>query len=143
MTESCCEPAAATSAEAALPLDAVNDRRPAGSGAQKIAITGGILGAIGAASCCVIPFALFSVGVSGAWIGNLAVLEPYRPWFIAVALVALFFAGRRIFLKAKACSHGEVCTLPKTRRVYKAIFGIVTALVVVAIAFPYLARFFY
>jgi mercuric ion transport protein len=44
------------------------------------------LAALGAASCCVIPFALFVLGVSGAWIGNLTALEPYQPIFVALAV---------------------------------------------------------
>ncbi len=54
--------------------------------------TGG-LAAILASACCLGPLVLIALGFSGAWIGNLTVLEPYRPIFIGVALVALFFAG--------------------------------------------------
>jgi hypothetical protein len=39
---------------------------------------------------------LIALGFSGAWIGNLTVLEPYRPIFIGVALVALFFAAAHL-----------------------------------------------
>ena len=51
--------------------------------------TGG-LAAILASACCLGPLVLIALGFSGAWIGNLAVLDPYRPIFIGVALVALF-----------------------------------------------------
>ena len=84
-----------------------------------------------------------ALGLSGAWIGNLTRLEPYRPFFIAGALVALFFAGRRIFRPAQACEPGEVCAVPQTRRVYKILFVIASALVVVALVYPYVAKFFY
>lgn len=104
---------------------------------------GGIIGAILASSCCVVPFALFALGISGAWIGNLAVLEPYRPIFIGVALVALFFAWRRIYRQAAACKPGEVCAIPQVRATYKLIFWIVAALVLVALGFPYVMPFFY
>jgi mercuric ion transport protein len=80
--------------------------------------TGG-LAAILASTCCLGPLVLVSVGVSGAWIGNLTLLEPYRPIFIGVALVALFFAWRRIFRAAHACQPGEVCAIPQVRRTYK------------------------
>ncbi|GHL84200.1 hypothetical protein ECZU36_54840 [Escherichia coli] len=36
-------------------------------------------------------------------IGNLTVLEPYRPLFIGAALVALFFARKRIYRPVQAC----------------------------------------
>ena len=35
------------------------------------AAAGGILGALAASSCCILPLALFMLGISGAWIGNL------------------------------------------------------------------------
>jgi mercuric ion transport protein len=110
-----------------------------GSGAL---IVGG-LAAILASTCCLGPLVLVALGLSGAWIGNLTQLEPYRPFFIAGALVALFFAGRRIFRPAQDCQPGEVCAVPRTRRVYKTIFWIVSALVLVALVYPYVAKFFY
>src|SRR5713226_3763389 len=110
-----------------------------GSGAL---IVGG-LAAILASTCCLGPLVLVALGLSGAWIGNLTLLEPYRPLFIAGALVALFFAGRRIFQPTQACQPSEVCAVPKTRRVYKTIFWIVSALVLVALVYPYVAKFFY
>ncbi len=47
--------------------------------ARKIAAAGGIVGALGASSCCIAPLLLFSLGVSGAWISNLTRLAPYQP----------------------------------------------------------------
>ena len=107
-----------------------------------VLVAGGIA-AVLASTCCLGPLILVALGFSGAWIGNLAVLEPYRLWFIAAALIALFSAGRRIFRPVDACKQGEVCALPTTRRAYKVLFGVVAGLVVVAFAFPYVARFFY
>src|SRR5712671_2970738 len=105
-------------------------------------VTGG-LAAILASTCCLGPLVLVALGFSGAWIGNLTVLEPYRPSFIGAALVALFFAGRRIFRPAQACAPGEVCAVPRTRQVYKLVFGIVSVLVLIALVFPYVVKFFY
>ena len=109
-----------------------------GSGALLV----GGLAAILASTCCLGPLVLVALGLSGAWIGNLTLLEPYRPFLIAGALVALFFAGRRIFRPVKACQAGEVCAVPGTRRLYKIAFGIVSALVLAALVFPYVARCF-
>lgn len=110
-----------------------------GSGALLV----GGLAAILASACCLGPLALVALGLSGAWVGNLTLLEPYRPFFIAGALVALFFAGRRIFHPVQACQPGEVCAMPRTRRVYKIMFWIVSALVLIALVYPYVAKFFY
>ena len=65
------------------------------------ALAAGGLAAILASTCCLGPLVLITLGFSGAWIGNLTALEPYRPIFIGVALVALFFAWRRIFRPAR------------------------------------------
>jgi mercuric ion transport protein len=107
------------------------------------ALLAGGLAAILASTCCLGPLVLVALGLSGAWIGNLTRLEPYRPVFIAGAVVSLFFAGRRIFRPVRDCQPGKMCAVPGTRRIYKIVFGIVSALVLVALVFPYVARFFY
>ena len=107
------------------------------------ALVAGGLAAILASTCCLGPLVLIGLGFSGAWIGNLSALEPYRPIFIGVALVALFFAYRRIFRPAAACKPGEVCAIPQVNTAYRTLFGIVAALVLIALAFPYIAPLFY
>ena len=107
------------------------------------ALLAGGLAAILASSCCLGPLVLITLGVSGAWIGNLTALEPYRPVFIGVALGALFLAWRRIWRPATVCPPGEVCALPQIKSSYKVLFWAVTLLVVVALAFPYMAPWFY
>ena len=107
------------------------------------ALTVGGLAAILASTCCLGPLVLVALGVSGAWIGNLTLLEPYRPVFIGAALVALFFAGRRIYRPASACRPGEVCAIPQVRTAYKLIFWIVVALILIALGFPYVLPLFY
>lgn len=103
----------------------------------------GGLSAILASTCCLGPLILVMLGFSGAWIGNLTLLEPYRPYFIGGALLALFFAWRRIWRPATACAPGEVCALPEVRRSYRFLFWIVSGLVLVALGFPYVMPFFY
>ncbi|MDP3333384.1 MAG: mercuric ion transporter MerT [Methylococcaceae bacterium] len=104
--------------------------------------TGG-LAAILASTCCLGPLLLVALGFSGAWIGNLTALEPYRPIFISVALVSMFLAYRRIFHPAQACKPGEVCATPQVRATYKFIFWLVMTLVLVALGFPYVLPLFY
>jgi mercuric ion transport protein len=107
------------------------------------ALVVGGLAAILASTCCLGPLVLITLGFSGAWIGNLTVLEPYRPIFIGAALVALFFAYQRVFRPATECKPGEVCATPQINRAYKTLFWIVSALVLIALAFPYIAPLFY
>lgn len=103
---------------------------------------GGIAGLL-ASACCLGPLVLVALGVSGAWMGNLTALEPYRPIFIGVALVAMFFAWRQIFRPVEQCQTGEVCAVPRVRTAYKVIFWAVTALILVALLFPYALPLFY
>ena len=99
-------------------------------------LTGG-LAAILASTCCLGPLVLIaSITLSAsAWL--------FRPFFIGAALVALFFAYRRIFRPAQVCIPGEVCADPQVSTIYKLVFWVVTALVLVALAFPYILPLFY
>ena len=68
-----------------------------------------IVGAIGAATvasvCCVVPLLLVSLGIGGAWMSYLTALVPYRPFFIAFAVVALGYA----FYREYKTSTGPDC----------------------------------
>ena len=103
----------------------------------------GGLAAILASTCCLGPLILIAIGFSGAWIGNLTKLEPYRPIFLGTALIAMFFAWRHIYRPASECKAEEVCALPQTQRLYKVLFWIVAVLVLIALSFPYFAPLFY
>lgn len=107
------------------------------------ALLTGALAATLASTCCLGPLVLITLGVSGAWISNLTLLEPYQPLFIVAALVALFFAYRRIWQPASDCAPAQVCALPSITRLYKALFWIVVALVILALGFPMIAPWFY
>jgi mercuric ion transport protein len=101
------------------------ESRPSPPAAGRGALYAGGLAAILASTCCLGPVVLLLLGVSGAWIGNLTALEPYRPLFIVAAVVALFFASRQIFRPAVACNPGEVCAVPQgTHDLQSALRGV-------------------
>lgn len=106
-------------------------------------LAAGGIAAILASSCCLGPLVLVLLGFSGAWIGNLAALERYRPWFLAFTMLSLAFAGWRIFRPASACEPGSTCADPTLRRSQKIGFLAVCGLAVIAFVFPYVAPFFY
>lgn len=101
---------------------------------------GGALAGIGASLCCVGPLVLVSVGVSGAWIANLTALEPYRWVFVAAAAGFMALAWRRIYRAPAApqCAPGSACAVPRTNRLYRALFWTVSALIVASALSPYL-----
>src|SRR6516165_4064254 len=70
---------------------------------------GGLVGALAASSCCILPLALFSIGVSGAWIGSFTRLAPYQPYFVAAALISLGAGYRAVYRSSKrdCAGHGE------------------------------------
>ena len=113
-----------------------------GAAAPRLLAVGGILGALGAASCCVIPFALFLAGVSGAWIGNLTALEPYQPIFAAVSLGFVGVGAWRLRAKRQIACADRYCATPRSDRVASIGLTAAAALVVIAVAFPYVARAF-
>jgi|SRR5258708_22649265 mercuric ion transport protein len=108
-----------------------------------LASVGGILAALGAASCCVVPFALFTLGISGAWISNLTALEPYQPIFAAVTFGFLGYGFYLIYRKPKAaCADGSYCARPSSGRTAKIGLWVATVLVIVALGFPKIAPLF-
>lgn len=121
----------------------VTNQQPSRARPGGTALLIGGLSALLASTCCLGPLALLALGISGAWISNLSLLEPYRPGFIALAVMALLFAWQRIWRPATVCIAGEVCALPPVRRAYQWLFGLVALLVLVALAFPFLAPLFY
>ena len=120
-----------------------NQSHTSPSAATRGALYAGGLAAILASTCCLGPLVLLMLGFSGAWIGNLTALEPYRPLFVVTAVVALIFAYRQIFRPAAACAPGEVCAVPQVRTTYKALFGLTAVLILIAISFPFVAPLFY
>ena len=102
---------------------------------------GSVLGAIAASSCCILPLVLFTLGASGAWIGNLTALSPYQPIFVAVTLGFLAGGFFIIYRKPKVadCAEGTFCAKPVSGRITKAALWGATVLVAAATAFPYVA----
>jgi mercuric ion transport protein len=117
----------------------------ANSSLEKASLVGGALAAIVASVCCLGPLVLVTVGISGAWISNLVAFEPYRPYAIGVALVCMIFAYRKVYAAPapEACEPGTLCAVPQTCRFYKVMLWVVSAMVLIALGFPYAARFFY
>lgn len=109
----------------------------------RIALLAGGVAALLASACCLGPLVLVMVGISGAWIGSLTALEPWRPLFLTASAVAMLFAYKRIFRPAQDCKPGDVCAIPQVRRGYRALFAVVAALILIALAFPYAMPLFY
>jgi mercuric ion transport protein len=110
---------------------------------QRLMAAGGLLGALAASSCCIFPLVLFSLGVSGAWIGNFTQLAPYQPYFIAATICFLGYGYWLVYQSSKlACADREVCARPLPNRLVKTGLMLATVLVVAALGFDFLAPLF-
>lgn len=107
---------------------------------QTLMVAAGLLGALAASSCCILPLVLFSLGVTGAWIGNFTQLAPYQPYFIAATLI---FLGSGYWLvhraSKRACIDGEACARPLPNLLVISGLILATILVVAALAFDFVA----
>ncbi len=98
---------------------------------------GGVMGALAASACCIVPLVLFSLGVSGAWIGQLTALSPYQPVFIAMTLGFLGYGYWLVYRRPQAaCAGGEACARPLPRRLVKGALWLATGLVALTLAWP-------
>ena len=109
-------------------------------GRQRMIAVGGIFGALAASSCCIVPLILFSVGIGGAWIGNLTALAPYKPIFVAGTAGLLGYGFYLVYWKPRrACAEGAACARPSSNRLVQLALWIATGLVIAAFAFDYVA----
>jgi mercuric ion transport protein len=119
---------------------AVPNRAAVGDSTKKGLMAGlSVLGAIGASACCIIPFALFLLGISGAWIGNLTALAPYKPFFVAGTLAFLGLGFYLVYRRPKAavCAEGSYCARPASHRIAKIGLWTAAVLVLLAMTFSY------
>lgn len=107
-------------------------------------LIGSVGAALGAAVCCLGPVVFVSLGVGGAWIGQLSALEAYRPLFMAVAAGFLGFGFYRVYGSAGTSSSregdqcAEACEVPRAARINRAALWGATLVVAGLFASPYL-----
>ena len=111
---------------------------------SRFAAAGSLIAAVLASSCCIGPLLLVTLGVSGAWIGNLTALEPYQPIFVLITFVFLALGFWQVYFRqAQACQDDEACVRPISGRLVKTVLWVATILVVSAITIDYWAPLFY
>src|SRR5260370_27974011 len=110
---------------------------------ESLVAAGGLLGAVAASSCCILPLVLFGLGVSGAWIGNFTRLAAYQPCFIAATLAFLGYGYWLVYRSStRACADGEACARPLLNRIVKAGLILATILVAAALGLDFIAPLF-
>jgi mercuric ion transport protein len=116
------------------------DHHTVTKGGRAIALAAaGILGAVAASSCCVLPLLFVSVGVSGAWIGNLTALAAYQPYIVLITLTALGYGFYSVYWRTRQVCEDDACERPLPRPAVKFGLWLGTMLILSALLFPHIA----
>lgn len=106
------------------------------------AIAGASIAAIGASICCVVPLALVLLGISGAWIGNLIALDPWRPWFTAATLLLLGLAFWSLYGPSTRCRTDGECSEPRLLKRRRRWLWLAAVVIGLLLLFPYYVVWF-
>lgn len=112
----------------------------------RLLAAGGILGAVLASSCCVAPLLLVTIGVSGAWIGNLTALQPYKPYVLSATALLLGLGFWHVYFKGKRkreCTQDGYCALPGAARATKSVLWVAALLALLSATVGIWAPWFY
>lgn len=105
------------------------------------ALAGGILAAVGASACCLVPLVLVSVGIGGAWVSSITMLEPLQPVLLMLTVACFAIAYQRLF--RTACAAGEMCVAPAIQRRQRIFFWGAASMVLPLVTFPWYAGLLY
>ncbi|MDL2400895.1 mercuric transporter MerT family protein [Rhizobium mayense] len=109
----------------------------------KGSLVAGALAAIGASVCCVVPFVLLTLGISGSWVASLTAMQPFRPLFVGLTLLFLGLAFRQLYLVPQVCAPDTPCVDPRTIKRRRLTFWIVSAVLLGLLAVPWLVPLLY
>jgi mercuric ion transport protein len=111
---------------------------------KNMAATGGVIGALLASSCCILPLLLVILGVSGSWIGSLSELNVYQPYFILFASLCLGAGFWQVYIKPRRDCEGEsYCAKPRSDILIKSALWGATALVALNATINFWAPYLY
>ena len=114
--------------------------KPPAETKKKWLAAGGLLGAIAASSCCILPLLFVSVGLTGTWIGGLSALTPYKPLVVIATLGVLGYGYYLACWKTEqACARDQACARPVSTRIVKLLLWVATIIVLLAASFDYIA----
>lgn len=115
-----------------------------GKGREKLFAAGGIVGALIASSCCIVPLVLVSLGISGTWIGRLTALEPYKPLFLAATGLALAAGFWQVYFKPETvCEDESYCARPMSGLITQSTLWIASVIAVLSASIDFWAPLFY
>ena len=101
----------------------------------------GLFAAIAASSCCIPPVIALIAGIGGS-ASALSWMEPFRPYLIGVAIIAIGYAWYDYLKPKKADDCCEIDAKPKWFQTKGFLIGI-TLFAAISISFPYYSHIFY
>jgi len=101
----------------------------------------GLFAAIAASSCCIPPVIALIAGVGGS-ASALSWMEPFRPYLIGLAVIAIGYAWYAYLKPKKADDCCEVDAKPKWYQTKGFLIGM-TLFAAISISFPYYSHIFY
>ena len=108
---------------------------------KKIIATSGLLGALAASTCCVLPVILFALGISGAWISNLISLARYKPFFIVLSLVFIGTGFWIVYFKPQISIpkvQPTSCYRPFSEKTIKIMLWSAVIIILIVFLIPYI-----
>jgi copper chaperone CopZ len=110
---------------------------PAMKNRGMLPLLGGVIAALAASSCCILPLLLGAA--SAGSVGLSAALAPYRPCFIVLTVLLLGAAFYFTYRPQKAGCEAPCCSTEKplrTRRFNKGMLWVATLFTIGALAYP-------
>ena len=107
---------------------------------KNVAYTG-LFAAVAASSCCIPPVIALIAGVGGG-ASALSWMEPFRPYLIGLAVLAIGYAWYSYLKTKKADDCCEVDAKPKWFQTKGFLIGI-TLFAAISMSFPYYSHIFY
>ena len=113
---------------------------PKGKNSKGVVVTG-IIAALAASSCCIPPIIAAIAGVGGV-AGSLSWMEPFRPFLIGLAVLAIGYAWYNHLKPKKADDCGCDIEKPKFYQTKGFLIGM-TLFATISITFPYYSDIFF
>ena len=109
---------------------------------ERVSIAGALVTVVAGSLCCVLPFVLVSLGITGSWLGVLQIFEPYRLGLDAASVAALIVGWGVYGYSQRACTAAQPCVSPVRSRRMGIGLAVASIIVGALIAAPYLIAYF-
>lgn len=95
--------------------------------------TGGLLAALAAGTCCVLPISLTALGLGGAWLSTMNAVASHEMAFRLGGIVMLAAGFWLVYARPKAALVGAACATGNPDRVTKTFLWTGAAVMVVVL----------